>query len=530
MNLFRIFHNVLAAAILFSALSPTVFAITPGDVLWRADIGATGSYTGTDGTVWNLSNGNSYHNFTSVFTDGSFVYTGRAYKDPWYAIGDGSVQVWTSDGLLLESSQVCSGCRGVYNMSLQVYNGDGLGLMRLFVYKPGKLEIRDKDTLAIIAGSNDSMNDTTAPDCSSACNAVGSPTYDDSIVKRTSVRSDGITFYAEQTNNAQVFKPLVLYADGTPLVTESSWVTEKIPAPAWYNGNIDDLYTGVEAIALDPGEISLYLTGGRYSGGYVSRLEKRALPPLGAPAVFLSANTTSLPKTGGNIAFTWSSIDADVCNITSSPLVWSGAGLPPNGSQSPIGITVTTIFTGTCTRNSDGAAGSDTLTITVAPNQLPVPVVTNPPGDVAAAAGTPISFDGTNSYDPDGSITAYDWRDGGCLSGTPLSSSASFTKSDFTPGTHSVYLAVRDSDNDWSASCVLRTVYVPPRCNNGGDDDSDNLIDASDPGCWTDPTNSSTYNPNDNSETNCGDGICTKADGESLKSCRLDCKAIFREQ
>ena len=41
---------------------------------------------------------------------------------------------------------------------------------------------------------------------------------------------------------------------------------------------------------------------------------------------------------------------------------------------------------------------------------------------------------------------------------------------------------------------------VPTECSDAVDNDNDRLVDALDPGCWTDPTDPTTYNPNDTTE------------------------------
>lgn len=61
-----------------------------------------------------------------------------------------------------------------------------------------------------------------------------------------------------------------------------------------------------------------------------------------------------------------------------------------------------------------------------------------------------------------------------------------------------------------------------PTCNDGMDNDGDGRQDQNDPGCWNDPTDPGTYNPNDNSEgdePNCmntfdddGDGLVDQDD------------------
>jgi hypothetical protein len=46
-----------------------------------------------------------------------------------------------------------------------------------------------------------------------------------------------------------------------------------------------------------------------------------------------------------------------------------------------------------------------------------------------------------------------------------------------------------------------RIIVATPQCSDRNDNDSDGLNNADDPGCYTDPSNPSTYNPNDNSES-----------------------------
>lgn len=55
------------------------------------------------------------------------------------------------------------------------------------------------------------------------------------------------------------------------------------------------------------------------------------------------------------------------------------------------------------------------------------------------------------------------------------------------------------------------------QCSDGIDNDNDGFTDATDPGCWTDPYNSGSYNPSGNNElsasTECTDGIDNDQDG-----------------
>jgi hypothetical protein len=46
-----------------------------------------------------------------------------------------------------------------------------------------------------------------------------------------------------------------------------------------------------------------------------------------------------------------------------------------------------------------------------------------------------------------------------------------------------------------------RIIVAIPQCSDNRDNDGDGLNNADDPGCYTDPSNPSTYNPNDNNES-----------------------------
>jgi len=67
-----------------------------------------------------------------------------------------------------------------------------------------------------------------------------------------------------------------------------------------------------------------------------------------------------------------------------------------------------------------------------------------------------------------------------------------------------------------------------PSCADGIDNDNDGKIDENDPGCWTDPSDPGTYDPNDDDEDDepsCADGIDNDNDGlidENDPGCWLD--------
>ena len=74
--------------------------------------------------------------------------------------------------------------------------------------------------------------------------------------------------------------------------------------------------------------------------------------------------------------------------------------------------------------------------------------------DVTARAGEVVAFDASGSSDTDGSISSYKWTEGATL----LSSSASFSTSDFSVGLHTVTLTVTDNENATATDTVIVTI------------------------------------------------------------------------
>jgi len=92
-----------------------------------------------------------------------------------------------------------------------------------------------------------------------------------------------------------------------------------------------------------------------------------------------------------------------------------------------------------------------------APNQPPTAYIdlVSPPN---VAPGETVTLTG-HGIDPDGIIGAYSWQSS--LDGD-LSTSASFTTSSLSPGTHTIWFKVQDDSGEWSKQ-VLATVIVVPR-------------------------------------------------------------------
>ena len=79
--------------------------------------------------------------------------------------------------------------------------------------------------------------------------------------------------------------------------------------------------------------------------------------------------------------------------------------------------------------------------------------------DQNATKGDTVTLDGSGSTDPDGMITAYEWKEGS----TVLSTAVSFDKSDFSVGSHTIILMVTDNDGTTAIdSMTVIVTAVPP--------------------------------------------------------------------
>ena len=79
-----------------------------------------------------------------------------------------------------------------------------------------------------------------------------------------------------------------------------------------------------------------------------------------------------------------------------------------------------------------------------------------------------VTLDGSDSNDPDGTITAYEWKEGG----TVLSTAVNFEKSDFSVGLHTIILIVTDNEGAMAMDSMTVTVTaanIPPTANAGAD-------------------------------------------------------------
>ncbi len=103
-----------------------------------------------------------------------------------------------------------------------------------------------------------------------------------------------------------------------------------------------------------------------------------------------------------------------------------------------------------------GAADTDRVYVMVMdtvplPNQPPV---ANGGPDQSSFVGDAVDFDGSQSYDPDGHIAAYDWDFGDGVYGNGITVSHAYDN----PGNHSVVLTVTDDDGSTATDIVLVTI------------------------------------------------------------------------
>ena len=114
---------------------------------------------------------------------------------------------------------------------------------------------------------------------------------------------------------------------------------------------------------------------------------------------------------------------------------------------------------------SNSGTPSDTQLVGSVESETPEnkPPVANAGPDQTVLAGDTVTLDGSASSDTDGTIVAYEWKEGN----TVLSSDVIFTTSDFTVGTHTVTLTVTDDNTETDSDDVVITVIEnkPPAPN-----------------------------------------------------------------
>jgi VCBS repeat-containing protein len=109
---------------------------------------------------------------------------------------------------------------------------------------------------------------------------------------------------------------------------------------------------------------------------------------------------------------------------------------------------------------NDGQADSNVVTVSLTVNDVNDPPVADPNGPYTGDEGVPVTFDGSGSFDVDGTIVAYDWDFGDGGTGTGVSPSHTYAAA----GTYTVTVTVTDddgaSDSDSSTADIEQSAAI----------------------------------------------------------------------
>jgi PKD repeat protein len=199
------------------------------------------------------------------------------------------------------------------------------------------------------------------------------------------------------------------------------------------------------------------------TGNYTLTLQRSGSNGSGGLDVSASAGALSNNPSGTRIAageITHSTPNS----VPAAGIIWNFSWTAPAaaGNQTLYGAVASTNGSGT---SGDGTAATSLAVTVTALNQAPVARIVGP---LTTVAGTSVTFNGSSSSDPDGTIVAYDWNfgDGSAAAGASVSHA-------YTAGTYTVTLTV--TDNAGATNSATQTITVspanqpqPPVANPGG--------------------------------------------------------------
>ncbi|MGD8587508.1 MAG: PKD domain-containing protein [Chromatiales bacterium] len=128
----------------------------------------------------------------------------------------------------------------------------------------------------------------------------------------------------------------------------------------------------------------------------------------------------------------------------------TGIGASPQHAYAAAG-TYTVALTVT---DNLGDTGTGTTTAEIVVGNLPP--TADPNGPYSGTVGVPVTFDGSGSSDPDGSIVAYEWDFGDGNTGTGVSPTHTYT----ADGTYTVSLTVTDDAGDSDSASTTATIGI----------------------------------------------------------------------
>ncbi|MBC2762106.1 MAG: PKD domain-containing protein, partial [ANME-2 cluster archaeon] len=103
---------------------------------------------------------------------------------------------------------------------------------------------------------------------------------------------------------------------------------------------------------------------------------------------------------------------------------------------------------------ADGDSQTDTKTDFIVVSNLNQPPTSDPNGPYTGTEGLAITFNGSGSSDPDGSIVSYDWNFGDTNTGTRVNPTHTYAQN----GTYTVTLMVTDEDGATDTSTTTATI------------------------------------------------------------------------
>jgi parallel beta-helix repeat protein len=177
-----------------------------------------------------------------------------------------------------------------------------------------------------------------------------------------------------------------------------------------------------------------------------------------APTAFIDSITPDPAEQGKDtVSFSGHGTDADGSVVAYS---WSSSidGLLSTASSfskpaSELSVGTHTIYFKV--QDDDGAWSTEVtenLTINSAPGNLPP--VSDSNGPYTGTEGVAITFDGSGSYDPDGSIVSYEWDFGDGGTATGMNPTHTYTQN----GTYTVTLTVTDNDGATDTNTTTATI------------------------------------------------------------------------
>ena len=189
----------------------------------------------------------------------------------------------------------------------------------------------------------------------------------------------------------------------------NGWIEELDPADGSRSGFATGITDPVDLDVSSDGSLYYLARGSGSTTGIVSRIQYTASQApaitqhplsltvsIGQPATFNVSASGSSP-----LSYQWQRNGADIVGATSSAYALPSAQTPDSGAQFRCRVT-----------NAYGTATSNSATLTVITNSLPVAAITQPSSGTLYAAGDTISYAGTGTDAEDGALAAgaFTWQ------------------------------------------------------------------------------------------------------------------------